>query len=263
MKELFEFRRLRRQPLRRGWSRRSVSLVVLLAVSGILSTPMLFGQAIARNRGTFRIASGVGPNGPMCVARFNHAQVVFEAPISMGDATDGNALGDDTTADERQPHQPGQIRFVVGTREDVIFGIGSDPERAAIACRLLDNLLCKELDSVSATCVLTSDQMKKLALAGRGDIKRFIDRAADVVSHLERPDNIPDEEQFRIWVTRLGAEYDRLGRLLNAGIFGAGSLFHKTLRTTLTPEQSAQLDAAEAEGNRASATPGGRASVPR
>jgi hypothetical protein len=237
--------------------------VILLVVSGIFSTPSLFGQVTVRNKVGFRLASGFGPNGPISVARFNHVKVVFETPIAAADVTDVVTNGDDTTADDRRPHQTGQLRFIVGTGEDVVFGIGSDPARAAIACEVLNNLLRKELGSVDATCRLTPAQQKKLALAGRGDIKRFIDRAAHVVSQLERTDNVLDEEQFRIWVTPLGAEYDRLGRLLDCGIFGAGSLFYKTLRTTLTPDQSAQLDAAEAEGNHASAGQGGRAIVPR
>ena len=88
---------------------------------------------------------------------------------------------------------------------------------------------------------LTDAQKKKLQLAGRGDIKRLLDRAQDARKKsrmLER-----DEDEFQAVVPD-----DRPLHLTpRAELFGAGSLFAKTLKTTVTKEQSSRYEKAALE----------------
>jgi thiol-disulfide isomerase/thioredoxin len=82
-----------------------------------------------------------------------------------------------------------------------------------------------------------------LTLAGRGDIHRFLDRAEELRSRFEKTYDLRTEDQFRVWVAPLGAEAEKLGRLLDTGLFEVNSLFCKTLNTTLSRDQSDRLAA--------------------
>src|SRR5262249_36754027 len=62
-------------------------------------------------------------------------------------------------------------------------------------------------------------------------------------SSFEATGDLHTEEQFRRWVAPLGAEAEKLGRMLDAGLFDSSSLFHKTLNTALSRDQSEQLSA--------------------
>jgi len=70
-------------------------------------------------------------------------------------------------------------------------------------------------------------------LAGRGDIKRFFDHLGKIKIKAG-PAPITDVQFQTIWreIQSLQAEY-------HAGIFGQGSIFAKTIKTTLGPEQIA------------------------
>jgi hypothetical protein len=98
-----------------------------------------------------------------------------------------------------------------------------------------------KINAIDRTCDLSDDQIEKLRLAGRGDIKRFIDRATDVKARFENTDAVRDVDQFEKWAESLAAEADVLRLLLSNGPFDANSLFAKALTRTLTHEQREQV----------------------
>jgi hypothetical protein len=265
--KLFQTQRFGRSGL---WLRQQLRLlpsVLLIVILGTVAAASLDGQAIVKNEIEthrirpvgFRIDAGIGPNGRRTVASINAVMIAFEAPfedegIAAGDEALADA-GDATAVDGRDLHQAPRLRMIRGRAEELSGGVGSDFSNAAELGNVLNILLRDELEEVNAQCKLAPAQKKKLELAGRGDIKHFIDRAANVRVRLEEADNLLNEKQFRDWATAVGPECEHLGRLVNSGIFAGDSLFFKTLRTTLTPEQSALLTAAKLQAGQAPMVP--------
>ncbi len=94
-----------------------------------------------------------------------------------------------------------------------------------------DTLLKKKLLELDQKFVLTDEQRKKLALAGRGDIARIVDLAVDTLRkadppkyHLRHPIHVQD--RFR-----------PVEGLLVRPPFEPGSLFDKTLRKLMNDKQ--------------------------
>jgi hypothetical protein len=104
----------------------------------------------------------------------------------------------------------------------------------------LETRLTGRLDSLQDTCKLTVPQRKKLQLAGRGDIKRLMDRI-DPIFESSANSTVADIQRFT-------AETRELFNAMN-GLFDAGSLFSKTMSTTLTHEQFAEHERALREKN--------------
>jgi hypothetical protein len=114
---------------------------------------------------------------------------------------------------------------------------------AATASILLEAQLSEKLASVDRSCGLTSVEIQRLQLAGRGDIKRYFDRVDSLRSKFqEGPDT--DDEKDRAWAETLEVEAATLRRTLNTGVFEDGSLFAKILKKTLTADQAAAYDKA-------------------
>lgn len=99
-----------------------------------------------------------------------------------------------------------------------------------------------QLDTVQRVCTLSDSQKKKLELAGRGDAKRFY-RTVDALK--EKCVGRSHQALNEIW-----QEIQPLRTKADAGLFGEASLFRKTLRQTLSPEQSAQYEKQERERRR-------------
>lgn len=221
-------------------ARPATIVLTLLIASAVNSNSLVLGQAIAPNRVAvnrnrpFQIVQGNGPSGPRIIAYVNGASIIFEASNNADEAVDG----DDATIDEQHRARP---RITNANLNQWTFGIGSDVASAEMATGLLDIELQDELKFIDAACKLTPTQRKKLSLAGRGDIKRFVDRAARLRTSIENTDHILTEDQFREWGTPLGAECEQMRQLLLAGLFGPDSLFFKTQGTTLTREQLALI----------------------
>jgi hypothetical protein len=98
---------------------------------------------------------------------------------------------------------------------------------------LLEMRLAGRLRELETECHLTAAQMKKLQLAGRGDIKRFMDRVNHVASVMEEPgSSVEDLRAARL-------EMIDLGTLAGPRLFGDDSLLCKTLGSTLDPNQAA------------------------
>ena len=79
---------------------------------------------------------------------------------------------------------------------------------------------------------LSDSQKKKLTLAGRGDIKRFFDKVAEK----KRKFDLLKNDQQRIG--EIFQEIQPLQNTFNAGIFGDGSFYSKTVKNTLNQEQA-------------------------
>ena len=112
-----------------------------------------------------------------------------------------------------------------------------DLQNTAGARSRLDALLLMRLEDVAQACTLTDPQRQKLQLAGRGDINRFFDR----VEELRRKFQLVKTDQNRIG--EILQAMQPLQMTFQTGPFGDGSIFAKTLKTTLTSQQHADFEA--------------------
>lgn len=112
------------------------------------------------------------------------------------------------------------------------------------ARRQLETLLAVQLHELDAECHLTAAQLKKLQLAGRGDIKRFMDRFDDVASTVEDPQSSIDDLRTAMGEIRVLRAPSR------QQLFGEGSLLCKTLTRVLDQDQAAAREKALLERNK-------------
>ncbi|MBI3865459.1 MAG: hypothetical protein HY290_26585 [Planctomycetia bacterium] len=113
-----------------------------------------------------------------------------------------------------------------------VFGEGCD---AGLARGQLDTLLLKKIAAMHVVCDLTEEQTRKLLTAGRGDIKRLIDRVDEIGTRLKLvgPEKARDKG--------LIAELNAIKRGLTSEFASTGSLFDKVLKRNLTAEQNARI----------------------
>lgn len=97
----------------------------------------------------------------------------------------------------------------------------------------LDERLNLKLDWMRASCWINEVQRKKLKLAGRRDIKRFLDELREMKREFRQIKS--DPIQFGKMQSRL-AEIQTSSA---ADLFGANSFLSKMMHTTLSPEQAA------------------------
>ena len=88
--------------------------------------------------------------------------------------------------------------------------------------------LASRISELEYDCGLSDAQSQKLELAGRGDIKRFLDRLAEIGRDIASQRTHPDVAHAAAIV-----ELNALDEWLGSGIFSTGSLFDKTLRGIL------------------------------
>ncbi len=105
----------------------------------------------------------------------------------------------------------------------------------------LQTLLDIELSDVSRTCQLDDAQRKKLLLAGRLDIQRFLDR----YQRLRRKFLKIRSDQNAM--NAFWGEMSPLQQEIQGGLFGNGSLFRGVISKTLSAEQNQQFEAASLE----------------
>jgi hypothetical protein len=91
--------------------------------------------------------------------------------------------------------------------------------------------LALQVAELERICGLSEAQKEKLALAARGDVRRFFVQVEEVRAKFLKARN--DQNAFgQIW-----QDIQPLQSKQAAGLFGDRSLYAKTLRNTLTPEQ--------------------------
>jgi hypothetical protein len=106
---------------------------------------------------------------------------------------------------------------------------------AAAKIRLEANLGLR-IDDIDRACAVTELQKKKLKLAGMGDIKRYYDRVEDLKRKYTAAPGNPQINN-NIW-----QEMQPLQLELNGGLLGDASLFVKTIKSTLEPDQAKRYD---------------------
>ena len=106
---------------------------------------------------------------------------------------------------------------------------------------LIESQLGLRIDEIDRACKISPDQRAKLLLAGRGDVKRFMDRVDEKRKKFEEV----RKDQNKIGMFH--QELQPLRLAFSGGLFGTGSLLEKTLRRTLDEEQVEKYQAALAE----------------
>jgi hypothetical protein len=144
------------------------------------------------------------------------------------------ARGDPPEAEigENAPLPGGQIEAADATVYRWVFGAGSN---ASSARTELDTLVLQKIAIVDRVCGLTDTQIKKLELAGRGDVTRLIDRIEEIGMRFQ----VVKDELDKVGALFLEAR--PLKRGLRPG-FSDASLFAKSVKTTLTAEQFAKYE---------------------
>ena len=92
----------------------------------------------------------------------------------------------------------------------------------------LDNQLRFTAQNLAISQKLTSAQQQKLILAGKGDIKRWLDRVEESRSRFQLP-VVRDGQELKKLQQEFKREAERL-RAERQNLFGQGSLVDKTLR---------------------------------
>ena len=115
------------------------------------------------------------------------------------------------------------IQSAVVDPENFDLWIFADDQSEADRHRHLDEILQSKVKSAAMTYHLTDSQRAKLRLAGRGDIKHFFDHVEDRRRNFEA-----DRHNFKTGFAAL-ERLDSLTEIYREGVFGAGSLFAKTL----------------------------------
>jgi hypothetical protein len=130
-----------------------------------------------------------------------------------------------------------QVVFAEENFDQWVFG-----GRTVAATRgRLDSQLAIRIEAVAQVGELTDAQRQKFQLAGRGDIRRFLDR----VEEQRKKFLLVRKDQNKIG--ELWQEIQPLQMTINAGLHGDGSLFAKTLKTILAAEPYARYEEAERE----------------
>jgi hypothetical protein len=107
---------------------------------------------------------------------------------------------------------------------------------AAAIRRHLEKQLEPEVAIVDHVCELTDAQRQKLELAGRGAIQRLLEGIEERKKKLQL---VKDDKKQ---ANRLHDEIEELQRSVESGPFGKGTVFRKSLETTLTAQQTMKYD---------------------
>jgi hypothetical protein len=147
------------------------------------------------------------------------------------------AQDDGDEEEEAPPVMRGRVMMMNELNFDQwVFGnLGNSTNAAGLRSKL-ESLLTLHLDEIAQACRLTPLQQKKLLLAGRGDIKRFFDRIDELRRKFEK---MKDQQNA---LGMFWPEIQPLQASFNAGIFEDDSIFSKSLRATLSPEQADQRE---------------------
>jgi hypothetical protein len=105
----------------------------------------------------------------------------------------------------------------------------------------LEASLRSRVDEMSRVCGLSETQTQKLVLAGQGDIQRFVKRVDELKAECQTG-GIPADQYNKVF-----QKTRPLSASVHQGLFGADSLFHKTLLTALRPEQIARCEEIDRE----------------
>jgi hypothetical protein len=188
-----------------------------------------------------RLNMWMGQAQTLMVIADGNMHVIVEAVPLADEANDEDGL-------PPIPAQPKQkLRVDRGSSDQLLFGSGRDEAEAR---RLLFQRLWQKVAAVNRACGLTEAQSQKLELAGRGDIHRFFEQAAEMRTKFEAIEQVGVGDQGDLLKRVMAAleESRPLRDVFDSGPFGEGSLFAKSLRRMLTPEQAARYAGAGSSG---------------
>jgi hypothetical protein len=97
----------------------------------------------------------------------------------------------------------------------------------------LERLVSQRIVELSLECELTEAQVRKLQLAGKGDVKRLTDRLDDLTHKLDDP--VADMNELRNALV----DWRTIEANWRTDLLGPGSIVSKTLAKTMSPEQVA------------------------
>jgi len=158
--------------------------------------------------------------------------------IAAGGAT---AFGQDEEIIDDRPIAPEAninarlVRAVQFTPEQVDQWVFNRWGGSAATRDRLEADLALRIDDLDRACAVTPVQMKKLKLAGMGDIKRYYDRVDQLKQKYAGESASARANANNIW-----QEMQPLQIELSAGLFGADSIFVKTIKSTLDAGQARQ-----------------------
>jgi hypothetical protein len=118
------------------------------------------------------------------------------------------------------------------------FGGDGDPRE------ILERMVSLRIVELTLECSLTAAQVQKLQLAGKGDVKRFIDRLDDLARRLDDP--AADAQVLRSVL----ADWNTIEMNWRTEFLGPGSLLTKMLKTTLTLQQATMRQVAVTDQRR-------------
>ncbi len=165
--------------------------------------------------------------------------IVLVATISGSLGTDrvARAQGEGEAEAEEQ-EKPAPVLDAMGVRavqisdwqvDRWIFAKDGDVDSARM---LTESRLKSRIGYIDHLCGLSLDQRKKLEVAGRGDIKRFFDRAREKRNQIHR------NEMHQAELIEAITEVKRMGGDYRSTIFNDRSMFGKILGMTLDREQA-------------------------
>ncbi|QDT46113.1 hypothetical protein Pan258_01300 [Symmachiella dynata] len=155
----------------------------------------------------------------------------FWSGIAFGQDDDGLVEGD-----APQPVAVNRFQISPEQFDQWVFRANGNARQAR---KRLDSQLTMRMNEIHRICSLDQTQKQKLSLAAAGDIKRFYDDVEKMRAKFMAVRN--DRNAFgNIW-----QEIQPLQQKVSSGLFESDSLFHKTIRGTLTPQQRVKYDRAE------------------
>jgi len=160
---------------------------------------------------------------------------VMTIVVASGGVSANSQDVEDIVEEPRQQQRP-----TFGDRDFNLLVYGGTENAAQLGNRL-ESVLDKRIEIVDQGCKLSESQKKKLYLAGRGDIKRLLDRIEGKRARLHQVKHDPRQ------LNQLLRELAILRTALRSDIFGDNSLFTKILKTSLTAEQLIEYEKTEKE----------------
>jgi hypothetical protein len=144
-------------------------------------------------------------------------------------ATGSKALAQDFEVEEENVVVENAFELHESNFDRWIFG---NTGKAASAREQLESLLMLRIGEVERSCSLNESQKKMLLLAGRGDIKHFLNRLAEARRVF---DQLRHDQKN---INTIYQETVPLAATLRIGLFGNDSIFAKTIMSTLEVEQA-------------------------
>jgi hypothetical protein len=206
------------------------AMIVLLLCAVVLAAGMVQAQTPVKKRQAMVRPVVTAPRfiggKPVESVVINSVVLVF-GELAVADAPIG-----------QPPTQKQRVIVFSGTFDELVYGSGSS---ATDFQARLDNRLKLKLDEVKRIAGLTDAQRQKLELAGRGDLKRFAERAEKLRATCESYAEIADLNQFQKWTKELRSEANALQNFYSTtGPVDVDSIMFKTMKTELTADQVAK-----------------------